>query len=179
MVGETRVHIGRSRPRRRSDELRSFDRGAQRNAEKHHGESATPPKSASGEDSPGHTETAPESGRESGGGESAAHRAGETSGERVFGIDTESPALVVAAVVVSLLLATGLWLSSSVVVALVVAAFGLASAIFDVREVFHQLVESRPGLTAIAALVAALHLAALVAALVLARRSTRRGDVAL
>jgi hypothetical protein len=105
-------------------------------------------------------------------GESAAHRAAEVHGERVFGIDIESTGLVVAAVAVSLVLAIALWLSGSALIPLGVAGFALVAAIFDVREVFHQIDESRTNLTVIAAIVAALHLVVVAGALVLVRRST-------
>jgi hypothetical protein len=112
-------------------------------------------------------------------GESAAQLASEKKhGERVFGIEIESPALVAAAVAVSLLLAAGLWLTGSVVAPLALAAFALVAAIFDVREVLHQIDESRTNLTVIAAIVAALHLAVLAGALGLARRSRADGSVA-
>ena len=145
------------------------------------GETAAPP----GEGRPGHKETgaahAGENPAHRAGespahraGESAAHRASEANGERVFGIDIESTGLVVAAVAVSLLLAIALWLSDGFVVPLALAGFALVAAIFDVREVFHQIDESRTNLTVIAAIVAALHLAVVAGGLVLARRVTGR-----
>jgi hypothetical protein len=149
---------------------------AHRAAEQRHPKRAAPAKSSSGsapaEGKPGHRETATESGHS---GESAAQLASEKHGERVFGIDIESPALVAAAVAVSLLLAAALWLTGSVFAPLALAGFALVAAIFDVREVFHQIDESRTDLTVIAAIVAALHLAVVPGALVLARRSGR-GD---
>jgi hypothetical protein len=102
--------------------------------------------------------------------ESAAHRASEVKGERVFGIDIESTGLVAAALAVSLLLAIALWVSESVLVPLALAGFALVAAVFDVREVFHQIDESRTNLTVIASIVAALHLCVVAGALVLARR---------
>jgi hypothetical protein len=152
---------------------------AHRAAETKHHETTTPAKPATGappgEGKPGHKETgpAPAAGESPAhrAGESAAHLASEAHGERVFGIDIESTGLVVAAVAVSLLLAIALWLSSGVLVPLAVAGFAFAAAIFDVREVFHQIDESRTNLTVIAAIVAALHLAVVAGALMLARRS--------
>ena len=52
----------------------------------------------------------------------------------------------------------------------VVAAAMLLFAVLDVREVFHQVDESRAGLAVLAGVVAALHLAAAMTAGVLARR---------
>jgi len=145
---------------------------AHRAAEHKHPKSAAPAKSPSGgvpaEGKPGHRETPAESGHS---GESATQIASEKHGERVFGIDIESPALVVAAVAVSLLLAAALWLTGSVFAPLALAGFALVAAIFDVREFFHQVDESRTNLTVIAAIVAVLHLAVVAGALALARRS--------
>jgi hypothetical protein len=143
-------------------------------ADQHAREGAAHGAPAEGE--PGHRETPTESGHS---GESAAQLASEKKhGERVFGIDIESPALVIAAVAVSLLLAAALWITGSVFAPLALAGFALVASIFDVREVFHQIDESRTNLTVIAAIVAALHLAVLAGALGLARRSRGQGSVA-
>jgi len=142
---------------------------AHRAAEQKHSKTAPPTEAghAPSDGRAGHREAGSESGHP---GESAAQLASEKQGERVFGIDIESPALVIAAVAVSLLLAAALWLTGSVLAALALAGFALVAAIFDVREVFHQIDESRTNLTVIAAIVAALHLAVVTGALVLARR---------
>ena len=149
---------------------------AHRAAEQKHPKSAAPTKSghAPSEGKTGHRETGPESGHT---GESAAQLTSEKKGERVFGIDIESPALVASAVAVSLLLAAALWLTGSILAPLALAGFALVAAIFDVREVFHQIDESRTNLTVIAAIVAALHLAVVTGALVLVRRSGRTHSV--
>jgi hypothetical protein len=147
--GETHAAVGRGGLLVAADE-HTGESPAQREAERQHREA------------PAHAKPA---------GESAAHQASERRGERVFGIDIESTGLVIAAVAVSLSLAVALWLTGSVVVPLALAGFALAAAIFDVREVFHQIDESRTNLTLIAAIVAALHLALVAGALVLARRS--------
>ena len=94
-------------------------------------------------------------------GEEGHDEAGE---ETVFGIDVESPATVTAAVLASLALAAGLWLSTRRWVALVAVAAGVLFAVFDVAEVARQLDESRSGGAALAAVVAAGHLAAAGAA---------------
>ena len=78
---------------------------------------------------------------------------------------------MVAAVGISLLFAAALWLGRSVAIPLALAAFALVAAVFDVREVFHQIDESRTNLTVIAAIVAALHLTVVGGALILARRA--------
>jgi hypothetical protein len=87
-------------------------------------------------------------------------RAREERSERLLGVDPESSGLLAVAVVVSLALAALVWRGEPPwllgLVALVMAAF----AALDVREVVHQIDESRTGLTLVALLVAALHLAA-------------------
>jgi hypothetical protein len=103
------------------------------------------------------------------GGESPAHRAQERNGERVFGIDTESTPLVAVAVGISVLLALAVWIIDSWLVLVGVVGFGLVAAAFDVREVFHQLDESRTNLVVIASLVAGLHVAVAASAAALLR----------
>jgi len=126
---------------------------------------------ATGEGKPGHRETGHEPGHGTGGAESPAQLANEKNSERVFGIDIESTGLVVAAVGISLLFAAALWLGRSFAIPLALAGFALVAAVFDVREVFHQIDESRTNLTVIAAIVAALHLTVVGGALILARRA--------
>jgi hypothetical protein len=92
--------------------------------------------------------------------------AGETESEdeRVLGVDLESKPLIVVAVL------TGLGLAALAAsrfgrvrgVLLAIAAIALIWAILDVREVVHQLDESRDGVALIAMTVAVLHLAAAV-----------------
>jgi ABC-type multidrug transport system fused ATPase/permease subunit len=101
-----------------------------------------------------------------GGHESAAQLAREHGNESVFGINTESTALVAIAIVVSIAFAISLWWGPG----LIIAGFALAAAVFDVREVFHQIDESRTNLIVIAALVAFLHALVAAGALVLAHR---------
>jgi len=111
--------------------------------------------------------TSGESGGESGSGESAkpvetSH--GET-GATILGVNTESVALTVIAVVASLVLALVVWLGSwPRLVLLGVAGFGLVFAAGDGRELVHQLNESNAGLAAIAAILIGLHLAVTVLA---------------
>jgi hypothetical protein len=105
-----------------------------------------------------------------GGHESPAQLAREHNSERIFGIDTESTALVAIAIAVSIAFALALWSRPSALIPLGIAGFALVAAVFDVREVFHQIDESRTNLAVIAALVAFLHVLVAGCALVLARR---------
>jgi Na+/melibiose symporter-like transporter len=75
-----------------------------------------------------------------------------------------------------LLLAAAVWVQGGRVVLVAVLAFGLVFAGFDVREVLHQIDESRAGLIVIAAVLVALHLMVALlagAALLGSRRSSR------
>jgi multisubunit Na+/H+ antiporter MnhB subunit len=100
-----------------------------------------------------------------GGVESAAQLRSEGSSERIFGINTESTALVISAVAVSVLLALAVWLAPGLaIVLLVVLGLGTVSAVFDVREAAHQATEHRDTLEAIAIVVAAMHVAVAVLA---------------
>jgi hypothetical protein len=82
------------------------------------------------------------------------------AGERLLGIDLESTPLIALAVL------TGLALSAVAASRIgrrreflaAVAVVALAWAALDVREVLHQIDESREGIVVIAAVVAALHL---------------------
>jgi Flp pilus assembly protein TadB len=81
--------------------------------------------------------------------------------EALLGIDLESTPLVVIAVIAGLglaaLAATGIGRLPGFL--LIVAVIALAWAALDVREVLHQLDESRTGIAVVAMIVAALHLA--------------------
>src|SRR5712691_11691609 len=99
------------------------------------------------------TETSGKSGSESGSGESAKHveKSHAEAGAKILGVNTESVALMVVAVVASLLLALAVWLGRwPRLVLLGVAGFGLVFAAGDGRELVHQLDESHAGLSAIA-----------------------------
>ncbi len=111
-----------------------------------HGEGGASEATASGE--AGHAETSGESG--------AAH----AEGERLLGVDVESTPLVVLAVLAGLALAA---LAASRIGLLrgflfTVVVIALAWAALDIREVVHQLDESRTGIAVVAIAVAALHL---------------------
>jgi len=105
-------------------------------------------------------------------GESPAMHAAEHSSETLLGINPEATGLVVAAVVVSLALAALILTVGSPLLAVGVALVMLAFTALDIREVTHQLNESHPGLAALAATIAMLHLLAGAAAL-LTTRDTR------
>ena len=95
------------------------------------------------------------------------------SDEDIFGVNPEANATVGVAIAASLMLAAlVLWMGSPIVWTLA-GAFALVAAGLDIREVMHQLDESHEGIAAVAAGVAALHIAALVVAarLVLGRRT--------
>jgi hypothetical protein len=124
----------------------------------------------------GESGNAESSGGESGSGETKTH-VEKNHGERgvkILGVNTESLALSVLAVVASLLLALAVWLGRwPRLTLLVVAGFGLVFAAGDARELVHQLDESNGGLATIAATLIGLHLA--VSALAIALYP-RRGD---
>jgi hypothetical protein len=99
--------------------------------------------------------------------EAHAEEAGGESGEAgdqnedLFGVDVESTPLVVLAVVGSLALALAAYLRPGWrPLLLVIAIAMLAFAALDIRELLHQLDESNEDVAAIAAIVAALHVAA-------------------
>lgn len=105
-------------------------------------------------------------------GESPATHATEHNSEELLGINPEATGLVVTAVAVSLVLAALILTVRSPLLAAVVALAMLAFTALDIREVTHQLNESHSGLAALAATIAALHIAAGAAAL-LTTRDTR------
>jgi len=117
-----------------------------------------------------------ESGGENGSGESAKHveKSHGEAGATILGVNTQSVALTVLALVASLLLALVVWLGRWPRLALLgVAGFGLVFAAGDGRELVHQLNESNAGVAAIAAILIGLHLAVTVLAAAL---FSRRGD---
>lgn len=98
----------------------------------------------------------------------------EIGDETLLGVNPESTAAVAGAVVASLLLASLAGLRPVPLFLLLGAAFCLTVALFDMREVAHQLDESRNGVAAVALLVTLLHLGASAAA-VAAWRHTPAG----
>jgi len=98
------------------------------------------------------------------------HESGNETDETVLGINPESVPLTIAAVLASLLLAAAIWRGSfRPFTAYAVLVFGLVFAAGDLRELVHQLDESRSGLAAIAGALALMHLAISALALLLVR----------
>jgi hypothetical protein len=92
---------------------------------------------------------------------STGESATASGSERFLGIETESTGLVAAVVVLSVVLAAAVVLARrSRPLLLLVAAFALVFLIFDVREVVHQIGESRLLIAAVAVAVAVLHVSA-------------------
>jgi Flp pilus assembly protein TadB len=115
--------------------------------------------------------TRSETGRETSSERSASETHSESS-EDIFGINPESTGLVIAAIVAGLLLALAVWLSPTPLVSLAVIAFGIVFTVFDVREIVHQVNESRTGLVVIASVLAFLHIAVAALAMVVWRSLT-------
>jgi hypothetical protein len=99
----------------------------------------------------------------------------EAHGEfQPFGIDIEAVAFIVLAAVASLGMAAAVWTrprSRSVLGGVAVAMVLFAA--LDVREIFHQVDESRTGLAVLAVIVATLHVAAAGLIALLARSDHR------
>jgi hypothetical protein len=152
----------------------------------HHSE----PASTTTAGSPGETGTSSESGGEgaasetggkSGSAESAARaeKSHAETGATILGVNTESLALSVTAIVASFLLALLVWLGRwPRLVLLAVAAFGLVFAAGDARGLVHQLDESNGGLAAIAAILIGLHLAVTTLSALLYPRPSNTGRLA-
>jgi hypothetical protein len=87
-------------------------------------------------------------------------RTREEPSERLLGVDPESTGVLAIAVVVSLALAALVWRGAAPWLLALVAVVMAVFAALDIREVVHQIDESRAGLALLALLVAALHLAA-------------------
>lgn len=119
------------------------------------------------------------SGTEPGTSEGVSQTAGATEGasESLLGINPESPSLVVTAVVLSVLLAVLVLTVGSGLVPVAVAAAMVVFTALDVREITHQLNESRQGLAAVAAVVALLHLLAALGAVSVIRGGRSRRQV--
>ena len=119
-----------------------------------HKEAQTAEPSASESGGETHSEAGGETSSEVGNGETHSE-----SSEKIFGINPESTGLVIAAILAAVLLAVATWFSPVLLVLLAVIAFGVLFAVFDVREVVHQVNESRAGLVVIASVLALIHLA--------------------
>jgi Flp pilus assembly protein TadB len=111
-------------------------------------------------------------------GEAALRETGEHDAEaRRLGIDPESTPLLATAVAAGLALTVlaASRMGTSRAFFVVVALAALVWAALDIREIAHQIDESRSSIAAIAAVVAALHLAAAAVASFLARSPGVRG----
>jgi hypothetical protein len=107
---------------------------------------------------------------EEGNAEVARPETDEGASESFFGIDYEATPFVVFATVFSLALAVAVWLRPRW--ALMLGAVAVAMVVFaalDVREVIHQLDESKGGLALLAGVVAVCHLAAAAVAALMGR----------
>jgi hypothetical protein len=139
---------------------------------RHHATATAKPATVSGSNSG--SETGSESGSTTSGegtkpAEQHTEPAQGEAGAKILGINTESLALSIVAVVASMLLAVGVWIGVwPRWVLLAVIGFGLVFAAGDIREVIHQANESNDGLAATAATLIVLHL--LVSALAAAQR---------
>ena len=109
--------------------------------------------------------------------EHAADHAAEQNSEKILGINPEATSLVVAAVLLSLLLAVLMLTLSSPVAAAATALAMVAFAGLDIFELAHQLHESHSGLAALAATVGFVHLLAAAAALLTIADTRRRLSV--
>jgi hypothetical protein len=112
----------------------------------------------------GHTEPAAtteaggsESGTEHGSAGHAAAPAAE-AGQKLLGVDTESVGAIVAGVAISLALAAAVWFRRERWWLWLTVVFGVVFAGGDVRELTHQVSESRTGVAVIAAVLVAAHL---------------------
>jgi hypothetical protein len=135
--------------------------------------------SGGGEASATATESQPESGVETGSegagaqGGDAAHAESGGGSEDLLGINPESTGLVIVAIACTVLLAAAVWFRPIPVVLLAVVAFGLVFAALDVRELVHQVNESRAGIAVVAAVLTVLHLAIAGTAVALLRAEPR------
>ena len=72
--------------------------------------------------------------------------------------DPDAPWLVAVVVAITALLAAAIWVRDERWLLFVVVLFGLAAAVFDVRELVHQVDVGRASLIALAAVLAVVHL---------------------
>lgn len=107
--------------------------------------------------------------------EATAAKTDAEAGQKLFGIETESVGAMIAAVAASLGLAAAIWSRRERWWLWLTVAFGIAFAAGDVRELTHQLHESRTGVATIAGILIALHLVIAALAGLLA---TRREPIA-
>lgn len=142
--------------------------GVERNGGDQHSESSATATTVHNEAS----EAGAEGGSE-GGNESTPHIEGSASeasahaesSEKILGINTESSGVVAVAVVLSIALAVLVIVRPRRPLFLAVVAFAGAFVAFDVVEAVHQIDNSRPGIAAIAILLALVHAAAALPAM--------------
>ena len=87
----------------------------------------------------------------------SAGEAANTS-EELFGVNPESVWMVILGVVASVLLALAVRFSDRPIVLVAVIVFGLLLAALDLREMVHQINESRTSLVVLSLILALLHL---------------------
>ena len=139
--------------------------------ERHQHAEATP----SGSETSAPTQTPSETGGEGQPTEThpASGEAAATSSEDLFGVNPEAPWVVAFGVAASVLLALAVWSRDRRSVLLVVIVFGLLLAALDLREMVHQVNESRTSLILVSAVLAVLHLAvAAIAGVLLGQRES-------
>lgn len=130
---------------------------------------------AAGEPAGAHDEGEGPNATEAGRAETAAGDTDTETNEAVLGVNIESTSSIVLAVIAGLALAAlaVTRLGARPAVLLAVALIALAWAALDVREVVHQLDQSRTGIAVLATVVALLHLAAALLAGAIAMRARR------
>ncbi len=144
----------------------------ERGQHQHEQPAATAGNAESGESSAEGESSEPGGESDAEGGSGQLERSHREAGVEILGVDTESVALTIAAVVASLLLAVAVWLRPwPRSVMLLVAGFGLVFAAADGRELVHQLDEPDAGIAAIAAVLVGLHVTVAALATVLLLRS--------
>jgi hypothetical protein len=138
------------------------------------------PASRGAETREGSAKHADEAGADEGDAEAAqAESAGDES-ESFLGLDYEAIPFVALAVAFSLAFAAAVWLRPRWALLLgVVAVAMLVFAALDVREVVHQIDESKGGLAVLAGVVAVCHLAAAALAALTGRSATPAGGGSL
>ena len=119
--------------------------------------------SASGEGAPGRSEAT----------EGSQGISTSAESEKLFGVNPDSPLLIVAALLATLIGTSAVVAKPTASVLAIVAVGALAFAVFDFAEIAHQSNESRTGIAILAAFVAALHLATAAAAGWLASSAAR------
>jgi hypothetical protein len=133
-----------------------------------------------GEGGESSAEHAAEAGADEGHAETARRETDEGASESFFGVDYEATPFVALVVLFSLGLAAAVWLRPRW--ALLLGAVAVAMVVFaalDVREVVHQLDESKGGLALLAGVVAVGHLAAAALAALMSRSTASAGGSSL